>query len=91
MKTKDCVVCGRSLPKNPNCSVKIQDGERSCLKCAIKNAESLLRFTEYWLKYKTSSEHGKQVNQTIIDETRKEISILRRKAMSCSDNANSAQ
>ena len=48
----------------------------------FKRLKSFLEFSEFWLRVKTDSKHGVDVNKTIIKETKQQLRQAERLAMS---------
>lgn len=61
-----CGVTGDNL-------VPLHDGRFLCTDCDLKWLESYRNFAEFWLKFKTTSEHGIEINSKILKDTEKEI------------------
>lgn len=57
----------------------LYNGNYICWYCHLKSLKSFYAFSDSWLKYKVTSEHGKEINSKIIDETKKEIESVERR------------
>lgn len=61
------------------CMTVLLDGRYICTPCDYAELKASISFNDFWLNWKTHSDSGKKLNRRILDDVKKEFSVVERK------------